>query len=694
MTLHHPTASTSTATSTSTQSINPHISISLPTPQINCTNLNHSLNNLSSSLSSSISSVAASISIHQPIIKSRQKVNTLPPWAKSFEDDDQLFQSKPNHTHQVNHSSSSTNQLASSSLSHSNSSSSSSSVFTFTHQPKTIPFKSQSSLDLSSSITHHSSTHPFTGQKLIKSKSESLFAPQSQDLSNHALNSVENGQLESDNPLDNSNNVKPSTRRSLYRAMTTPSSPVFQRFKPLILHSVSKLRQTDQENTQTHNDDDTNPQETSSLNDLNQPRQPPDDRWWQFTLPTKYRKKVEEYIARSGRAIGGVDHGFHQDSSKTQTNHDFNQKQKNVNDQNMVEIDEYRKKILDLLKQNSLQRLSNPDLVSEPDHIHRQNYLPLDFPKPSYHPISPSSTYLKRSSNDDQFTTNENNPADFPLSAFSRKLSLTYPSSQQQQESSSNKLFRSRVLLPKSERRDDPNSNTNPHYYHHHHHRLPSSELLVGHHQYSEQSSSSAFRSFLIYHPIAPLVFRLINIILTTISLGLSIGIQRIENEAKTANNLSNNPMQITGSTRLLGNSTLFILTIAPLSLIHNLFAIYCEYFGAPIGIWSVSWKMFHTLSELVFISLWSSGVTLTMNDELSSKLKCFKNYDYFSKFISDNSENNQALVNGKLQFNVWNELCSLQASLVSISFIGLVLNVLVLVVSLLRIFIKVSRKY
>ena len=44
-----------------------------------------------------------------------------------------------------------------------------------------------------------------------------------------------------------------------------------------------------------------------------------------------------------------------------------------------------------------------------------------------------------------------------------------------------------------------------------------------------------------------------------------------------------------------MGSSTIFALIISPLTMIHVFVNVYLEYFGAPIGVSSVRFKMFHT---------------------------------------------------------------------------------------------------
>ncbi|KAA1139172.1 hypothetical protein PGTUg99_036962 [Puccinia graminis f. sp. tritici] len=132
---------------------------------------------------------------------------------------------------------------------------------------------------------------------------------------------------------------------------------------------------------------------------------------------------------------------------------------------------------------------------------------------------------------------------------------------------------------------------------------------------------------------------------------------------------------------------------------------------------------MFHTLSELVFVSLWSAGLALTMNDELRSPLRCQSptitplnqstngiptelaarltsiraSPDAVAQIVKITTDYQHSLYASAEVPNFANltpqlvtRLCHLQASLVSIIFAGLALYTLVLVVSLFRIFIKI----
>jgi len=60
-----------------------------------------------------------------------------------------------------------------------------------------------------------------------------------------------------------------------------------------------------------------------------------------------------------------------------------------------------------------------------------------------------------------------------------------------------------------------------------------------------------------------------------------------------------------------------------PITLLHVLLAIYLEYWGRPIGVWSLSSKLLFTSLDLLSISLWSSLLSLSLSDLLSTPLTC-----------------------------------------------------------------------
>ncbi|KAH8918229.1 hypothetical protein BT69DRAFT_1338355 [Atractiella rhizophila] len=177
---------------------------------------------------------------------------------------------------------------------------------------------------------------------------------------------------------------------------------------------------------------------------------------------------------------------------------------------------------------------------------------------------------------------------------------------------------------------------------------------------------------FLLHSVFAPLFFRLLNLSFTACVLGLAIRVLVVENQHN-----------IRG---IIGTSTTLALIIAPLTLCHILGSVYLEYFGRPIGIWSVRLKMTHTLIDLVFIVLWSSELSLAFDDYFSTSLEC-------TTWTPNPRFQSTATVDVEVPTHVQDILCDSQGALVALVFGGMVLYIAVLVVSLFRIFNQVRRK-
>lgn len=91
----------------------------------------------------------------------------------------------------------------------------------------------------------------------------------------------------------------------------------------------------------------------------------------------------------------------------------------------------------------------------------------------------------------------------------------------------------------------------------------------------------SRFQHFLLTSPFAPFWLRFCNLAFACCTLALAARIEVVEKRADEEG--------------IIGSSTIIALVIAPLSIIHIAFALWFEYFGAPIGVWSVRTKMLHT---------------------------------------------------------------------------------------------------
>ncbi|WVQ71192.1 hypothetical protein IAR50_000717 [Cryptococcus sp. DSM 104548] len=102
---------------------------------------------------------------------------------------------------------------------------------------------------------------------------------------------------------------------------------------------------------------------------------------------------------------------------------------------------------------------------------------------------------------------------------------------------------------------------------------------------------------------------RLINLVVVVIALGLSIQIR-----------LNLISLRLPG---VLGSSTTLIISYATTTILHGLTAIYREYFGRPIGLWGLRSKMLWVCLDLLFVALWSSALSLSINDLIATPLEC-----------------------------------------------------------------------
>jgi hypothetical protein len=110
------------------------------------------------------------------------------------------------------------------------------------------------------------------------------------------------------------------------------------------------------------------------------------------------------------------------------------------------------------------------------------------------------------------------------------------------------------------------------------------------------------------------------------------------------------------------------------------------EYFGKPLGLWSTSAKLLHTVSEMVFISMWSASLSLCFDNYFTSPLRCAPEHATFwwnrierTAKIPTNEE------------SIGDIICEDQVALIGVVFAGVVLYCCNLTISLFRIFEKVK---
>ncbi|CCL98982.1 uncharacterized protein FIBRA_00990 [Fibroporia radiculosa] len=116
-------------------------------------------------------------------------------------------------------------------------------------------------------------------------------------------------------------------------------------------------------------------------------------------------------------------------------------------------------------------------------------------------------------------------------------------------------------------------------------------------------------RTYMIYNPYVPLLFRFINIAFTTAALAVAIRIRMIERE--------------NGVMGAVGSSPTLVVIFGSLTLVHVMIAIYVEYFGRPVGLWHTSSKLAYTLIEVVFICAWSAALALSFDNFFTSLIPC-----------------------------------------------------------------------
>ncbi|PWN53441.1 hypothetical protein IE53DRAFT_384050 [Violaceomyces palustris] len=178
------------------------------------------------------------------------------------------------------------------------------------------------------------------------------------------------------------------------------------------------------------------------------------------------------------------------------------------------------------------------------------------------------------------------------------------------------------------------------------------------------------WKNFLIHNPFVPLLFRFINLAFTTATLAVAVKLHLI--------------LQAEDATDSVGSSPVVAIIFAPLTLVHVGFQIWIEYKGRPIGIWSVSSKLWYTITELIFICFWSAELSLAFDNYFTSTLVCVSFGNPFangSRVISDPSP----LKDPQKEPYI----CRLQGALIGLCFVSLLAYLVVLIVSLFRIFVR-----
>lgn len=98
---------------------------------------------------------------------------------------------------------------------------------------------------------------------------------------------------------------------------------------------------------------------------------------------------------------------------------------------------------------------------------------------------------------------------------------------------------------------------------------------------------------------------------------------------------------------------------------------------------------MFYTLTDLVLICLYSSALSLSLDDLFTSSLECTA----YTPYRRYNSPSPSIVGSVGLDGSLANQICSQQIAQVVFIFLSVFIYLAVLIISLFRIFAKVSRK-
>lgn len=142
----------------------------------------------------------------------------------------------------------------------------------------------------------------------------------------------------------------------------------------------------------------------------------------------------------------------------------------------------------------------------------------------------------------------------------------------------------------------------------------------------------------------------------------------------------------------MLGSSTLMVICVSPMAILHIFITLYVrelsaavfgafadlfashlqiEYFGLPIGLWRISTKLTHTFTELIFICLFSSILSLSMDDLFTSALECTA-YTPYARYNDPPPVVGNSSVDGTLA----KSMCNQQIAIVVVVFLSVILYV------------------
>jgi len=186
---------------------------------------------------------------------------------------------------------------------------------------------------------------------------------------------------------------------------------------------------------------------------------------------------------------------------------------------------------------------------------------------------------------------------------------------------------------------------------------------------------SRRLRKYFLHNLYVPLIFRFLNLVFTSATLGIALRIRRLERDNDVLG--------------IIGSSATVTIVFAPETLLHVLIAIWFEYFGRPLGLWKTSWKLSYTLVEVVLICVWAASLSLCFNDYLTTSLRCVPRSvnDWWNGLPVTTNPLREKMK----EHQAGDGLCDLQLALTCFAYMTLASYCSNLVISLFRIIEKVK---
>ncbi|GHJ83935.1 hypothetical protein NliqN6_0337 [Naganishia liquefaciens] len=136
----------------------------------------------------------------------------------------------------------------------------------------------------------------------------------------------------------------------------------------------------------------------------------------------------------------------------------------------------------------------------------------------------------------------------------------------------------------------------------------------------------------------------------------------------------------------ILGSAPILSISYGSVSVIHCLLVMFREAFGKPIGLWEVRSKMLWVCLDLFFIALWSSDLSLTISDYMSTPLQCSSVNPWWTS--NDYTISLPSVITRSSQKD---DMCNRQAALIAFVIFSLIMYVFGMVISLFKIFVRLS---